>query len=193
MALPATERYNTLAGAINPMAKASMAIAKSIPNQQAQTKLPSPKSFDTTKYSGLTSNLKEGSQYKNVGTVTTEYGGSTNYEKFHPGIDIANKIGTPLYSTVPGKVTATNSGKVQGDKGYGNYVEVQDAQGNRHRYSHLNQAYVKIGDVLKQGQLYGTMGNTGSTYSNSGGDGSHLDYRIWDMYNKYVNPVSFLR
>jgi len=192
MALPATEKYNNSSNPVKSMARASFNIAKSIPDQRQKAKLNSPKSFDTTKYAPLTNNLKEGSKYKDVGTVTTEYGGSTNYEKFHPGIDIANKIGTPLYSTVPGKVIATDSGKVQGNKGYGNYVEVQDAQGNRHRYSHLNQAYVKIGDVLKQGQLYGTMGNTGSTYSNSGGTGSHLDYRIWDMYNKYVNPSSYL-
>ena len=84
----------------------------------------------------------------NLGSVTTPYGGSTRYEKFHPGIDIANKIGTPINAFTGGKVTAVQTGFKQGDKGFGNRVIVQDAQGNKHFYSHLYKAYVNVGDIV---------------------------------------------
>lgn len=93
------------------------------------------------------------------GAVTTPFGGSTNYEKFHPGIDIANKPGTPISSPVAGTVIAEVTGKKQGDKGYGNYVIVQDAYGNKHRFSHLRDEWVKVGDPIKAGQQIGGMGN----------------------------------
>jgi replicative DNA helicase Mcm len=35
-------------------------------------------------------------------------------------------------------------------------------------------------------------GNSGQTYSNSGGTGSHLDLRIVDAFNRYVNPNTYL-
>lgn len=126
-----------------------------------------------------------------LGSITTKYGGGTRYEKFHPAVDIANKIGTPIPSFTPGKVTEVATGRRQGDKGYGNYVIVTDAQGNKHRYSHLHQSYVRVGDVLNPKDVLGTMGNTGSTYSNTGGTGSHLDYRILDAYGRYVNPSKY--
>ena len=126
-----------------------------------------------------------------LGVITTKYGDTTRYEKFHPALDIANKIGTPIPSFTPGKVTEVVTGRRQGDKGYGNYVIVTDPQGNRHRYSHLHRSYVKVGDVINPKDVLGEMGNTGSTYSNTGGTGSHLDYRIMDAYGRYVNPSKY--
>jgi murein DD-endopeptidase MepM/ murein hydrolase activator NlpD len=49
-----------------------------------------------------------------------------------------------------------------------------------------------VGQSVNKGQQIGSMGNTGQTYSLSGGTGSHLDYRIVDMYGKYVNPYKFI-
>lgn len=128
-----------------------------------------------------------------LGALTTDYGGSTKYEKFHPGIDIANKIGASVPAFAPGTVTEVVTGKKQGDKGFGNYVIVTDAQGNKHRYSHLYNAWVKVGQKVNEGQNIASIGNTGSTYSNSGGTGAHLDYRIRDAYNKYISPYKFFK
>lgn len=131
---------------------------------------------------------------KNVGTLTTQYGGSTNYEKFHPGIDIANKIGTPIPFFAPGKVVDIRTGmsNTPGQGSFGNYVVVEDSMGNKHRYSHLDQAYVKVGQDVTTGQFAGTMGNTGGAYSTSGGSGAHLDFRILDAAGKYLDPNRFL-
>lgn len=132
--------------------------------------------------------------FGNLGAITTKYGESTRYEKFHPGIDIANKPGTPIPSFVPGVVTSVSAGHKHGEKGYGNTVIVTDAKGNKHRYSHLKQVYVAVGQPVRAGQELATMGDTGSTYSPSGkGTGTHLDYRIVDVYNKAVNPYAYLR
>lgn len=129
---------------------------------------------------------------KDIGTVTVKPGGSTRYEDVHPGIDIANVIGTQLPAFTSGVVTEVKTGQRQGSPAYGNYVIITDKDGNRHRYSHLNNSLVKIGDQVEQGQIIGGMGNTGQTYSTSGGTGSHLDYRIQDAYRKYVDPMVFI-
>jgi len=132
--------------------------------------------------------------FNKLGAITTKWGESTRYEKFHPGIDIANKTGTPIPAFAGGTVTSVETGKRHGDKGYGNTVIVTDAQGNKHRYSHLHQVFVKVGQKVGGGQEIATMGDTGSTYSPAGkGTGTHLDYRITDAYNKYVNPNSYLK
>ena len=127
-----------------------------------------------------------------MGSITTPYGGNTRFEGFHPGVDIANKIGTPIESFSPGVVTQVESGHKQGDKAFGNYIIVTDPQGNQHRYSHLSQSFVRVGDPITQGEDIAAMGNTGNTYSTSGGTGSHLDYRIKDAAGRYLNPYSYL-
>ena len=133
-------------------------------------------------------------KYKNLGVVTTPFGGSTRGEARHPGVDIANNMGTPVKSTVSGRVVSKADGKVQGDKNLGNFVTVEDGQGNRHWYSHLKRGYVNVGDTVKKGQPLGEMGNSGAAYSKSGqGDGTHLDYRIVDAYGKYKNPMNFIK
>lgn len=128
------------------------------------------------------------------GTVTTPYGGSTRYEAFHPGVDIDfGGINAPVKSYTPGVVARIEKGHKQGEKNYGNYIIVVDPQGNQLRYSHLNQSYVSVGQPVARGMDLAGEGNTGMTYSPSGkGTGAHLDLRIKDMYNKYVDPTKFI-
>lgn len=187
MALKETTQYKNYSEMMKPLAAAATNIGKTLPQK---------KSFDASKYSGLSSNVGMQSNIQapssGLGTITTPYGGSTKYEKFHPGVDIANKAGTKLPSFTGGTVTGVVAGTKQGDKGYGNYVIVTDAQGNQHRYSHLLDSYVKVGQPINKGAVIGSLGNTGQTYSVTGGDGSHLDYRVKDIYNKYINPYKFI-
>lgn len=132
-------------------------------------------------------------QLTGLGKVTTPWGGDTRYEKFHPGIDIANNIGTPIKAPVSGQVVNAVGDKRQGDASYGNTVMIKDGKGQFHNFGHLNQTMVKKGQTIQQGQNLGTMGNTGAAYSPSGkGDGSHLDYRIVNAYGKYQNPEQYV-
>ena len=36
-------------------------------------------------------------------------------------------------------------------------------------------------------------GNSGQTYSTTGGTGAHVDYRVRDAYQKYIDPARFLK
>lgn len=128
-----------------------------------------------------------------LGTLTVPYGGKTKYEGFHPGVDVANKEGTPVPAMSSGTVTGISSGHQQGDNGFGNSVVIQDKNGLRHKYSHLSNVGVKLGQNIQSGQEVGPMGKTGSVYSPSGGDPSHLDYRIVNAYGKYVNPYPIIK
>ena len=125
---------------------------------------------------------------KQLGNITQPWGGTTRYEKFHPGIDVANKEGTPIPAMVGGTVVTADLGHAKGENNYGNSVIIKDEKGNLHRYSHLKRAFVKAGQRVGNSQQIGEMGSTGSAYSPDGGDATHLDYRVQNAYGKYINP-----
>lgn len=186
--LPQNQNYNSPVGsAINTSIKLANTFGR---GQMARSTRPQQSNVSTPVLprNNVSSALEA---IKQLGTITTPYGGSTRYESYHPGIDVANKIGTPIPVATPGKVISKQTGYKQGDKGFGNRVVIEDASGNRYYYSHLNQDYVKLGQNVPAGSYIGTMGNTGSTYSLHGGTGAHLDFRIKNAYGKYVNPMSF--
>lgn len=131
-------------------------------------------------------------RFPRLGVVTTPFGGKTEFESTHPGVDIANRMGTKVPSPVDGVVVNAVSGQKQGN-GFGNRVVVKDRAGNLHQFSHLNRPYVAPGTPVGKNQPIGEMGNSGAAYSKSGmGDGTHLDYRIVSAYGKYMNPGQFL-
>lgn len=128
-----------------------------------------------------------------LGRITTPYGGQTKFEDFHKGVDVANKNGTLIPNMEPGQVVGTKSGKKNGDNGFGNSILIKDKANNIHRYSHLKNILVKPGDIIPQKKIIATMGDTGSSYSENGGDSSHLDYRIVDAFGKHKNPNKYLK
>lgn len=122
-----------------------------------------------------------------IGRVTTPYGGSTRSEKFHPGVDIANAGGTKIPAFTEGTVASSGKSRL-----FGNYLVVKDAAGNLHRYSHLKRSFVPVGTPVKRGTPIGEMGATGNVYSDSGGDPSHLDYRIVNQFDQPIDPNQFV-
>ena len=191
MGLNSDTQYKNYAGAIGSAIQAAYKYGE--PSGRV-----SPKAVNVEQFKPLAGQVNSTqpapSQYTgNLGTETTKYGGQTRSEKYHPGTDIANVMGTKIPSFTGGNVTEVVGGKTQGSPGgYGNYVIVQDEQGNKHRYSHLSNSYVAVGSPVTRGMALGEMGNTGNTYSLHGGDGTHLDYRIRDMYNNYISPYAFI-
>lgn len=175
------------------VSNAAFSLGKSLPKRR--------KTSDVSEFSGVVNDVKRAAPSKasdvfsNLGPVTVPYGGSTNYEKMHPGIDVAGKIGKRFSPFAGGTVTDIRTGQVQdaSKPSFGNYVIIEDRLGGKHRYSHLNKSYVKIGQkVTPQDNIF-EFGNTGSTYSQSGGTGSHLDFRIKNAYGKYVDPSIYLK
>lgn len=132
-------------------------------------------------------------RYANLGKITKGYGGTTRYENFHPGVDIANRAGTPIPSLTSGTVVGVSTGHRNGENNYGNQVAVRDNRGNTAFYSHLQNVQVSRGQPVGAGQKIGTMGASGSAYSPSGADPSHLDLRVVNAYGKYRNPFQFMK
>lgn len=123
----------------------------------------------------------------NLGNITTLYGQTTKDEPFHGAIDVANANGTPIPEMKGGTVA-----EVGQHPSLGNYVKVKDNQGNTQQYSHLRRAFVQPGQKVNKSQIIAQMGDTGNSYSNTGGDASHLDYSVVDNSNRLVNPISYL-
>jgi len=90
--------------------------------------------------------------------------------RHHNGTDIASPgiYGTPIYAAKSGVVTT--SLKVSS---YGNYVVVSHSDGYQTLYAHMSRRAVSVGDVVKQGDILGYVGNTGVV------TGTHLHYEVW--------------
>jgi murein DD-endopeptidase MepM/ murein hydrolase activator NlpD len=106
--------------------------------------------------------------------------------KFHYGLDLAARKGTRVHTVAGGVVKEAGS-----FAGYGNMVLVQHTHRYKTRYAHLNTILVKVGQKIAQGDLIGTVGNTGFVVRSGGGDASHLHFEVYDG-KKAVNPLKFL-
>ncbi|HHI02784.1 MAG TPA: M23 family metallopeptidase [candidate division Zixibacteria bacterium] len=104
----------------------------------------------------------------------------TGYKRFHAGIDIANKIGTPIYATADGVVRTTGRGE-----DLGKYIVINHGFGYMTKYGHLDGIKVKRGQKIRRGDIIGLMGSTG--YST----GPHLHYEVIKN-NKKINPVKYI-
>ncbi|WP_456379255.1 M23 family metallopeptidase [Lutibacter sp.] len=95
----------------------------------------------------------------------------------HKGTDYAAPIGTPIMSTANGTVVES---RYKG--GNGNYVKVRHNATYSTQYLHMSKRAVKVGDVVKQGEIIGYIGMTGNTA------GPHVCYRFWKN-GRQVDPL----
>lgn len=100
---------------------------------------------------------------------------------FHDGLDIANKIWTPVFATADGIVHFV------GWRGnYGTSIMINHrGSGNVTVYAHLQRSAVVEGQVVKRGELIGYLGNTGMS------TGPHLHYEV-RKFDKHVNPMRYI-
>ncbi|PLW92136.1 MAG: peptidase M23 [Marinilabiliales bacterium] len=101
--------------------------------------------------------------------------------QFHPGIDLAGPIGTPIYATGDGEVIDPFGSMT----GYGIVIVIDHGYGFETLYAHLSKKLVKPGDKVKRGQIIGYLGNTGPS------TGPHLHYEVHRNGNK-VNPINYI-
>lgn len=103
------------------------------------------------------------------------------YKKFHYGIDLAAKQGTPIVASRAGKVT-----KATYDSSAGYYVTLDHGDGFSSKYLHMTHYIVKKGDYVSAGQVIGYVGSTGAS------TGPHLHFGI--LYKgEYVNPANYIK
>lgn len=112
--------------------------------------------------------------------VSTQFGlrrivnGKLLDDYFHSGIDYAANLNTPIKATGPGNVILTGHNY----KLHGNTVCIDHGQGVISIYIHMNKILVKDGQKVKQGDIIGTVGQTGRA------NGPHLHFSI------YVNTIA---
>ncbi|WP_308209275.1 M23 family metallopeptidase [Allokutzneria sp. A3M-2-11 16] len=114
-----------------------------------------------------------------TGTFTSGYGarwGATHY-----GLDIANRIGTPIYSVADGTIVAAGPAS-----GFGLWVKVLHHDGTTTVYGHVDRILVKEGKKVKAGEQIATMGNRGFS------TGPHLHFEVWNSGGRKINPLPWL-
>ena len=98
----------------------------------------------------------------------------------HSGLDIAGKEGTPIKASASGTVIDA------GDFFFsGNMIYLDHGQGIISLYAHLSEIAVKPGDVVKQGDIIGNLGQTGRV------TGPHLHFAIISNQT-LIDPVFML-
>jgi murein DD-endopeptidase MepM/ murein hydrolase activator NlpD len=98
----------------------------------------------------------------------------------HKGVDLAYGYGVPIVSTANGKVLEADY-----DEGYGNFVVIRHKYGFYTKYAHMQRTYVRPGQDITQGDVLGTMGNTGLS------TGPHLHYEV-RIGSQVVDPVKYI-
>lgn len=113
------------------------------------------------------------------GVFTSGFGG--RWGTVHKGIDLAARIGTPIYAVTDG--TVISSGPASG---FGMWVRVLHPGGWISIYGHINRSFVRVGQQVRAGQQIAEVGNRGQT------TGPHLHFEVHNPAGQAVNPVPWL-
>lgn len=111
-----------------------------------------------------------------VGSRITQY-----FSWRHYAVDIANKVGTPIYAADTGIIEFAGW-----TAGYGNNIIINHGGGKKTLYGHLSKFYVKKGDKVGKGDAIAAMGSSGWS------TGSHLHFEVIINGRKY-NPLNYIR
>lgn len=103
------------------------------------------------------------------------------YRRDHRALDIAAPTGAPVTAADRGVVVRAG----WNDQGYGNFVIVDHNIDYLTLYAHLDEIFVRAGEVVGQGQVLGTVGSTGNS------TGPHLHFEIRD-FGRLINPLELL-
>ena len=110
------------------------------------------------------------------GVLTSGYG--MRWGVLHPGIDIANSIGTPILAAMDG--TVIDSGPAAG---FGNWIRIQHDDGSMTVYGHMQSLYVSVGQRVTAGQEIAGMGSLGFS------TGSHLHFEYHPADSAAIDPL----
>jgi murein DD-endopeptidase MepM/ murein hydrolase activator NlpD len=100
--------------------------------------------------------------------------------KMHKGLDFTAPQGTPIYATGDGKVEMAGFD----ESGYGNHVIINNGYGYETLFGHMSRVKVRVGEVIKRGEVIGWVGSTGKS------TGPHCHYEV-HINGREVDPVYF--
>ncbi len=110
-----------------------------------------------------------------------QFGISQSFAVWHPGIDLTNPIGTPVFPIAAGRVMWVKTLPY----GYGNHILVDNGEGVQSLYAHLSKINVSQYDDITKGTVIGEVGVTGRS------TGSHLHLEVYQN-NTPINPMEVL-
>lgn len=88
--------------------------------------------------------------------------------KFHAGLDFTASIGTPIYATADGTVSAAGFSP----DGYGTKVVINHGYGYQTLYGHMYRNKAHVGQFVKRGEVIGYVGSSGKS------TGPHCHYEV---------------
>lgn len=104
----------------------------------------------------------------------------TGQSSWHQGVDFAGKQGSDIVAVAGGVVTWS------GERyGYGEMVEISHGGGYSTRYAHNDDNLVKVGDIVKKGQVVALMGSSGRS------TGPHVHYEVY-KHGRPVDPATYV-
>jgi murein DD-endopeptidase MepM/ murein hydrolase activator NlpD len=124
------------------------------------------------------------SVWPTMGWVTSGFGFRINpftgLTQMHEGIDISNRVGTPVIATGDGIIS-----DIGNDWAHGKILAISHGFGMITRYSHLNKVLVRVGQKVKRGDKIAEVGMSGKT------TGPHLHYEV-RLNGIPVNPMRYI-
>lgn len=121
--------------------------------------------------------VKKGWMSSRYGRRTDPFNGRVAW---HSGVDFAGKKGSDVISVAAGVVTWSAK-----RHGYGHMVEINHGSGFSTRYAHNAENLVKVGDVVKKGQVIALMGSSGRS------TGPHVHFEVY-KHGRAVDPASYI-
>lgn len=113
-----------------------------------------------------------------IAPITSHYG--PRWGRLHTGIDLGIPVGTPVVASLSGQVII--AGWLEG---YGNTIVIRQPDGKTETYyAHLSSFQVKVGEVVKQGQLIAKSGNSGRS------TGAHLHFEMRQQVQGKWQPIN---
>lgn len=105
----------------------------------------------------------------------------TGKTAFHSGIDFSAREGSKVTTVAAGVINWVGR-----HPEYGNLVEVNHGAGYVTRYAHNKTNLVKLGDVVKKGQLIALSGSTGRSTA------PHVHFEVYKN-GRVVDPAAYIR
>ena len=100
---------------------------------------------------------------------------------WHTGVDFAGRQGSDIVAVNRGIVVFAGY-----RAGYGNLVELAHLDGHVTRYGHQANIAVRRGDIVRQGQVIGSMGGTGRS------TGPHVHFEVL-RNGRHLSPMKYLK
>ena len=126
---------------------------------------------------------------KSVCKVTAPFGPMkdpfTGKDRFHNGIDLSAKAGTPVHAAASGKIVTAVNEHTPGE-GTGRYIEIRHENNFSTLYTQLDSVLVRENQNVQKGELIGLVGSSGRS------TGPHLHFEL-RLDDQAINPEEYMQ